>query len=170
MASHDDDTMPEETQGYKLSQPKQSLAEYQQMGAFFYVDFLVWLSFFWFLDRSGLSPYCARKCASGPWQDGRRVETSKYLPRSYPALFRTSPSLSRFTRVSVYRASVPRQDTKTLNCELLSQSRVHLYRRPRMSLALTAYGESSERTANITMKEERRSGEEGDIDIALTWV
>ncbi|KAF3767091.1 hypothetical protein M406DRAFT_40411 [Cryphonectria parasitica EP155] len=32
MASHhDDDTMPEETQGYKLSQPKQSLAEYQQM-------------------------------------------------------------------------------------------------------------------------------------------
>ena len=32
MASHDDETMPEETQGYKLSQPKQSLAEYQQMG------------------------------------------------------------------------------------------------------------------------------------------
>ncbi|KKY38273.1 putative rho gdp dissociation inhibitor [Diaporthe ampelina] len=32
MASHhDEDTMPEETQGYKLSQPKQSLAEYQQM-------------------------------------------------------------------------------------------------------------------------------------------
>ncbi|KAK4085673.1 uncharacterized protein Triagg1_663 [Trichoderma aggressivum f. europaeum] len=33
MASHDDDTMPEETQGYKLSQPKQSLAEYNQMDA-----------------------------------------------------------------------------------------------------------------------------------------
>ncbi|OAA69522.1 rho-gdp dissociation inhibitor [Cordyceps fumosorosea ARSEF 2679] len=33
MASHDDDTMPEETQGYKLSQPKQSLAEYEQMDA-----------------------------------------------------------------------------------------------------------------------------------------
>lgn len=33
MASHhDEDTMPEETQGYKLSQPKQSLAEYQSMG------------------------------------------------------------------------------------------------------------------------------------------
>ncbi|KAJ9138128.1 Rho GDP dissociation inhibitor [Pleurostoma richardsiae] len=33
MASHaEDDVMPEETQGYKLSQPKQSLAEYQQMG------------------------------------------------------------------------------------------------------------------------------------------
>ncbi|KAL8346915.1 hypothetical protein RB601_003441 [Gaeumannomyces tritici] len=31
MASHEDDTMPEETQGYKLSQPKQSLAEYSQM-------------------------------------------------------------------------------------------------------------------------------------------
>ncbi|KFH45163.1 Rho GDP-dissociation inhibitor-like protein [Hapsidospora chrysogenum ATCC 11550] len=31
--AHDDDTMPEETQGYKLSQPKQSLAEYQQMDA-----------------------------------------------------------------------------------------------------------------------------------------
>ncbi|OLN87354.1 Rho GDP-dissociation inhibitor [Colletotrichum chlorophyti] len=32
MASHEqDDTMPEETQGYKLSQPKQSLAEYQKM-------------------------------------------------------------------------------------------------------------------------------------------
>nr|XP_036580445.1 RHO protein GDP dissociation inhibitor [Colletotrichum truncatum]KAF6788357.1 RHO protein GDP dissociation inhibitor [Colletotrichum truncatum] len=35
MASHEqDDTMPEETQGYKLSQPKQSLAEYQKMGEF----------------------------------------------------------------------------------------------------------------------------------------
>ncbi|CAN8102507.1 unnamed protein product [Discula destructiva] len=33
MASHDEDTMPEETQGYKLSQPKQSMAEYQQMDA-----------------------------------------------------------------------------------------------------------------------------------------
>jgi Rho GDP-dissociation inhibitor len=33
MASHDDDNLPEETQGYKLSQPKQSLAEYQQMDA-----------------------------------------------------------------------------------------------------------------------------------------
>ncbi|KAL1888406.1 rho GDP dissociation inhibitor [Ceratocystis pirilliformis] len=33
MASHDDDTMPEETQGYKLSQPKQSLAAYQKMDA-----------------------------------------------------------------------------------------------------------------------------------------
>ncbi|PKS09285.1 hypothetical protein jhhlp_003899 [Lomentospora prolificans] len=31
MASHDDDTMPEETQGYKLTQPKQSLADYQNM-------------------------------------------------------------------------------------------------------------------------------------------
>lgn len=26
--------MPEATQGYKLSQPKQSLAEYQQMGKY----------------------------------------------------------------------------------------------------------------------------------------
>lgn len=35
MASHhDEDTMPEETAGYKLSQPKQSLAEYHQMGEF----------------------------------------------------------------------------------------------------------------------------------------
>ncbi|KAL2208583.1 E set domain-containing protein [Sarocladium strictum] len=34
MASHEaEDTMPEETSGYKLSQPKQSLAEYQQMDA-----------------------------------------------------------------------------------------------------------------------------------------
>jgi Rho GDP-dissociation inhibitor len=31
MASNDD-TMPEQTAGYKLSQPKQSLAEYQNMG------------------------------------------------------------------------------------------------------------------------------------------
>jgi Rho GDP-dissociation inhibitor len=31
-ATNHDDTMPEETQGYKLSQPKQSLAEYKQMG------------------------------------------------------------------------------------------------------------------------------------------
>src|SRR6266566_7525424 len=29
---HDDDTLPEQTEGYKLSQPKQSLAQYQQMG------------------------------------------------------------------------------------------------------------------------------------------
>ena len=33
MASHEDDHLPEDTQGYKLSQPKQSLAEYQQMDA-----------------------------------------------------------------------------------------------------------------------------------------
>ncbi|OAA42412.1 rho-gdp dissociation inhibitor [Beauveria brongniartii RCEF 3172] len=33
MASQNDDTMPEETQGYKLSQPKQSLAEYEKMDA-----------------------------------------------------------------------------------------------------------------------------------------
>ncbi|KXH52242.1 RHO protein GDP dissociation inhibitor [Colletotrichum simmondsii] len=34
MASHEqEDTMPEETQGYKLSQPKQSLAEYQKMAS-----------------------------------------------------------------------------------------------------------------------------------------
>ncbi|KAH8761948.1 immunoglobulin E-set [Diaporthe sp. PMI_573] len=31
MAGLLDDTMPEETQGYKLSQPKQSIAQYQQM-------------------------------------------------------------------------------------------------------------------------------------------
>lgn len=32
-SSHnDDDHLPEDTQGYKLSQPKQSLAEYQKMG------------------------------------------------------------------------------------------------------------------------------------------
>lgn len=34
MAGHDDETMPEETQGYKLTQPKQSLAEYNNMGTF----------------------------------------------------------------------------------------------------------------------------------------
>ena len=32
MASHDDDLMPENTSGYKISQPKQSLADYQKMG------------------------------------------------------------------------------------------------------------------------------------------
>ena len=33
MASHEDnDHLPEETKGYKLSQPKQSLAEYDKMG------------------------------------------------------------------------------------------------------------------------------------------
>lgn len=31
---HDDDAAPEQTPGYKLSQPKQSLAEYQNMGTF----------------------------------------------------------------------------------------------------------------------------------------
>lgn len=35
MASQDEnDHLPEETQGYKLSQPKQSLAEYQNMGMY----------------------------------------------------------------------------------------------------------------------------------------
>ncbi|KAL2108431.1 hypothetical protein VUR80DRAFT_3824 [Thermomyces stellatus] len=33
MASHEDDTMPEETQGYKLTQPKQTLEEYNNMDA-----------------------------------------------------------------------------------------------------------------------------------------
>jgi hypothetical protein len=32
MAPHEDDLTPENTSGYKLSQPKQSLAEYQKMG------------------------------------------------------------------------------------------------------------------------------------------
>ena len=32
MASNEDDIHEEVTSGYKLSQPKQSLAEYQQMG------------------------------------------------------------------------------------------------------------------------------------------
>jgi Rho GDP-dissociation inhibitor len=31
MASHDEDLMPENTSGYKISQPKQSLADYQKM-------------------------------------------------------------------------------------------------------------------------------------------
>lgn len=39
MASqHGEDTLPEETQGYKLSQPKQSLAEYQSMGTCFIIS------------------------------------------------------------------------------------------------------------------------------------
>jgi len=29
---HDEEILPEQTQGYKLSQPKQSLAEYENMG------------------------------------------------------------------------------------------------------------------------------------------
>ncbi|KAH6995628.1 immunoglobulin E-set [Ilyonectria sp. MPI-CAGE-AT-0026] len=33
MASHDDETMPDQTEGYTLSQPKQSMAQYQQMDA-----------------------------------------------------------------------------------------------------------------------------------------
>lgn len=43
MATHhdDDSTMPEETQGYKLSQPKQSIAEYQQMGMSIYARLLL---------------------------------------------------------------------------------------------------------------------------------
>lgn len=47
MATHhdDDSTMPEETQGYKLSQPKQSLAEYQQMGTL--MCLFNPLAFFW---------------------------------------------------------------------------------------------------------------------------
>lgn len=35
MTSQDDDLMPETTSGYKLSQPKQSLAEYEKMGKSF---------------------------------------------------------------------------------------------------------------------------------------
>ncbi|KAK3987629.1 hypothetical protein QBC44DRAFT_371962 [Cladorrhinum sp. PSN332] len=33
MTHQDDDLLPENTSGYKLSQPKQSLAEYQKMAA-----------------------------------------------------------------------------------------------------------------------------------------
>ena len=44
MASHEDDHLPEDTQGYKLSQPKQSLAEYQQMGMWHYFIFVCALS------------------------------------------------------------------------------------------------------------------------------
>lgn len=32
MASHEEELMPENTSGYKISQPKQSLAAYQNMG------------------------------------------------------------------------------------------------------------------------------------------
>lgn len=32
MAPHDEDLLPENTSGYKLSQPKHSLAEYEKMG------------------------------------------------------------------------------------------------------------------------------------------
>ena len=32
MASHEEELMPENTSGYKISQPKQSLATYQNMG------------------------------------------------------------------------------------------------------------------------------------------
>lgn len=32
MAPNDEELLPENTSGYKLSQPKQSLAEYQKMG------------------------------------------------------------------------------------------------------------------------------------------
>jgi hypothetical protein len=34
MAPADDELLPENTSGYKLSQPKQSLADYQKMGKF----------------------------------------------------------------------------------------------------------------------------------------
>ncbi|KAK5661166.1 hypothetical protein OQA88_11057 [Cercophora sp. LCS_1] len=34
MTNHDDDLLPENTSGYKISQPKQSLADYQKMGTF----------------------------------------------------------------------------------------------------------------------------------------
>jgi hypothetical protein len=51
MASHDDDTMPEETQGYKLSQPKQSLAEYQQMGRCSLFPWVSWFDVLWYARR-----------------------------------------------------------------------------------------------------------------------
>ena len=44
--------MPEETQGYKLSQPKQSLAEYQQMG----MDETTTFQQFDQFDRSSTNP------------------------------------------------------------------------------------------------------------------
>lgn len=34
MAPQEEDLLPENTSGYKLSQPKHSLAEYQKMGKF----------------------------------------------------------------------------------------------------------------------------------------
>jgi Rho GDP-dissociation inhibitor len=34
MAPHDEELLPEDTAGYKLSQPKQTLEQYQKMGKF----------------------------------------------------------------------------------------------------------------------------------------
>jgi hypothetical protein len=53
MASHDDELMPENTSGYKISQPKQSLADYQKMGM---------STTFWFFVAGGSS--CARQSPS----------------------------------------------------------------------------------------------------------
>ena len=43
---HDEDLMPEDNSGYKLSQPKQSLAEYQKMGMLSPLSFAFWFFFF----------------------------------------------------------------------------------------------------------------------------
>lgn len=44
MAPQDDDLLPENTSGYKLSQPKQSLAEYQKMGKSYETTWRCWLA------------------------------------------------------------------------------------------------------------------------------
>lgn len=46
MAPHEEDLLPENTAGYKLSQPKQTLAEYNKMGKFIEKK-LALLAFFW---------------------------------------------------------------------------------------------------------------------------
>lgn len=62
--------MPEETQGYKLSQPKQSLAEYQNMGALcFLLTCLILLMFFIFLPPS--CALCSEDAGFGVHRSGK---------------------------------------------------------------------------------------------------
>lgn len=68
---HDEDLMPEDNSGYKLSQPKQSLAEYQKMGMFrpLFCHF-VFLSFPTCYALSFARIVFAASC--GSWELGKR--------------------------------------------------------------------------------------------------
>lgn len=62
---HDEDLMPEDNSGYKLSQPKQSLAEYQKMGMFQPLSSL--FVFFFTIVCNLLSPASFSAASCGSW-------------------------------------------------------------------------------------------------------
>jgi hypothetical protein len=86
MAPQEEELQPENTSGYKLSQPKQSLAEYQKMGKF---------------KREACNPalflFPDSACQKPTARDKVWMDSSK----CWPAWFTTSPDPSHSTRALV---------------------------------------------------------------------